>query len=219
MTNSGDGDAAPILLHLAYAEELRVHAVTLIWLGYRRLNAASMATSEEDDITGELVREMELVAEDPSSPDWVEQCEIHEQTRQNVAGERGKERPIIDIEIRRHRRGPRARLRFEAKRLGRGYTIGGYLGNEGLAAFFSGYYPTTHGEAGMLGYVQEKTCDEWSAKLARELARNSIKHRVAEGGELQAFNAEQAMQAFRSAHTDVGGKPLLVIHVLLAFAA
>ena len=128
----------------------------------------------------------------------------------------------MDIEIERHHRGPRPCLGFEAKRLGHGYTIGGnrgYLGDEGLAAFLSGYYPTTHGEAGMLGYVQEKTSEEWSAKLAKELSRNSIKHRIAEGGELQAFIAGPAMPAFCSAHTGADGKRLLVIHVLLAFAA
>jgi hypothetical protein len=219
VTNSANGDAGSISLHLAYAEELRVHAVTLIWLGYRRLDAASLATYEEDDITGELIREMKQVAQDPSSPDWVDHYEIREQTRQNVAGKRGKRRPIMDIEIQRHCRGPRPCLGFEAKPLGRGSTIGGYLGDKGLAAFFSGYYPTTHGEAGMLGYVQEKTSDEWSAKLAQELTRKSRKHRIAEGSELQAVTVDPALPAFRSTHIAADGKHLLVIHVLLAFAA
>jgi hypothetical protein len=218
MTESLDGGAPPMFLHQVYAEELRLHAVMLIWLGYRRLNAHSLTKAVEDNITGELVREMAFVAADPSSPDWVEHCEIHEQARQNVAGKRGKDRPFIDIEIRRHRRGSHARVSFEAKRLGHGNTIGSYLGDEGLAAFLSGYYPTTHGEAGMLGYVQEKTNDEWSAKLAQELSRKSTQHRIAEGGELQGFDAGPAMPAFRSGHTDTAGKSLLVIHVLLSFA-
>ena len=218
MMNSVDGDTASILLHQVYATELRIHAITLIWLGYRRLNAVSLAKAEEDDITGELVREMELVGEDPSSPDWVEQCEVHEQTRQNVADKRGKDRPIIDIEIRRHLRGPRARLRFEAKRLGFGHTLSAYLGDDGIAAFFSGYYPTTHGEAGMLGYVQEHTIGYWSDKLSQELSGDLSKHRIAEGGQLQSCNPEPAMPAFRSGHADAKGKLLLVIHVLLSFA-
>ncbi len=126
----------------------------------------------------------------------------------------------MDIEIERHDRGPRPSLGFEAKRLGHGYTLGGkrgYLSHEGLAAFFSGYYPTTHGDAGMLGYVQEKTNEHWSDKLARELASQSSRHRVAEGGELLPFNAEPTMPAFQSCHTDASGKPLFVIHVLLCF--
>ncbi len=218
MTNSGHGDALSILLHEVYAAELRVHAVTLIWLGYRRLKIAALCTAEEDDITGELVRAMKLVVQDPSSPDWVDHYEIREQVPQNVAEKRGKRRPKMDIEVERHQRGPRPCLGFEAKRLGRGAAIGGYLGSEGLGAFLGGYYPTTHGEAGMLGYVQEKTRDEWSARLGQELSVNSSRHRIARGGELQAFHVEVAMPAFRSGHTDTAGKPLLVIHVLLAFA-
>jgi hypothetical protein len=217
MTDSVGGDAAPILLHKVYAAELRIHAVTLIWLGYNRLKPRSLAKAEEDEITGELIREIKLVAQDSSSPDWVDHYEIREQTRQNVAGKRGKHRPIMDIEIERHHRGPRPCLGFEAKPLGRGKAVGGYLGNNGLAAFLSGYYPTTHGEAGMLGYVQEKTCDEWSVKLAKELSRKAIKHRIAEGSELQAIKVEKAMPAYRSAHTDVNGKLLFVVHVLLDF--
>ncbi len=216
MTQPAEGDIA---LREIYAVEFRVCAVALIWLGYRRLHAASLTSAEEDVITGNLVREMDIVCEDPSSPNWVGLCEVHEQTRQNVAGKEGKDRPIIDIEIRRRRRGDHVRLRFEAKRLGRGKTIGGYLGERGMAAFFSGYYPTTHAEAGMLGYVQEQTVDFWSSKLAQEFSADQAKHRITAGGEWQSFDVEPTMPAFRSSHTDAAGKSLLVIHVLLSFVA
>ena len=206
-------------LREVYAAEFRGHAIMLIWLGYRRLDAPALAKAEEDEITGALVEQMEFVGEDPASPEWVQQCEVHEQTRQNVEGKSGKRRPIIDIEVRHHHRGPRRRLRFEAKRLGHGNTIGGYLGEEGLTAFVMGYYPTTHGEAAMLGYVQEKTCAEWSALLAQELSDGSSKHQVRADGQLHPFNVESAMPAFCSGHTDTRGQPLLVIHVLLAFTA
>src|SRR5208337_5586090 len=99
--------------------------------------------------------------------------EVREQVPLNVHEKHGKRRPKMDIEVERHRRGIRPCLGFEAKRLGRGETVGGYLGSEGLTAFLTGYYPTTHGEAGMLGYIQERTNDEWSAKLARELSLNA----------------------------------------------
>jgi hypothetical protein len=218
MTDSGHGDALSNLLHEVYAAELRVHAVRLIWLGHRRLKIATLCKAEEDDITGELVRAMKLVVQDPSSPDWVDHYAIREQSPQNVGGKWGKRRPRMDIEVERHQRGPRPCLGFEAKRLGRGKAIGGYLGSEGPGAFLGGHYPTTHGEAGMLGYVQEKTSDEWSAKLGQELSVNSSQHRIAQGGELQALNVEVAMPAFCSGHTDTAGKLLLMIHVLLVFA-
>ncbi len=212
--------AHELALHQIYAEEFRKHAIMLIWLGYRRLNAPSMVNAEEDAITGALAREMEFVAEDPESPDWVDQCEVHEQSRQHVEGKTGKGRPIIDVEIRRHCRGSRFRLGFEAKRLGpKNHTIGSYLGREGLAAFVTGYYPTPHGEAGMLGYVQEKSCDHWASKLSQKFSDDSAEHRIAADGQLQRFDIEPNMPAFRSLHIGANDKPLLVVHVLLAFTS
>ncbi len=219
MTNAArDEDGVPVPLHDIYSEQLRVDAVRLIWLGYQRLNPTSFRASEEDDITGELVRKMKLVAQDPASPDWVDRYEIHEQPPQNVAGKLGKRRPKMDIEIERHSRGPRPHLRFEAKRLGRGHAVGKYLSDEGLGAFLTGYYPTTHGESGMLGYVQEGTSIDWSAKLKQELSRDPSKHRLAENGEWRSSSSASSAPAFYSNHTDSKGNPLLVIHVLLPFA-
>ncbi len=218
MSTDNPDESVPLLPHQVYAEALRAHAVTLIWLGYQRLNASSFAVAEEDDITGELVREMKLVAQDPSSPDWVDHYEIHEQDPQNVKSKRGKRRPKMDIEIECHRRGLRPRLGFEAKRLGRGNSVSDYLGDEGLSAFLDGYYPTTHGEAGMLGYIQVQTPSEWSVKLAMSLNDNREKYRVANGGEWRSLNSVSASPSSCTFHTDAIGNPLFVIHVLLPFA-
>ena len=218
MSTDNPDETAPVLPHQVYADALRAHAVTLIWLGYQRLNASSFAVAEEDDITGELVREMKLVAQDPSSPDWVDHYEIHEQDPQNVNSKRGKHRPKMDIEVECHRRGPRPRLGFEAKRLGRGNSVGDYLDDKGLGAFLTGYYPTTHGEAGMLGYVQEQTPEDWSVKLATSLNDNREKYRVATKGVWRSFNADVASSSFCTSHTDASSNPLFVIHVLLPFA-
>jgi hypothetical protein len=217
MTSPVDQGDLPIAMDQVYAQQMRIHAVMLIWLAYRRLDAASLAKSQEDDITGEMKRKMKEVTQDPSSPGWVDYYEIGEQVRQNVGKKRGKKRPIMDIEMERHCRGTRPHLGFEAKPLKRGKSIGAFLGEKGLAAFFSGYYPTTHGDAGMLAYVQDETSDQWSKKLAKQLSSKAKKHRVAKDGQLQPFNAEEAMPAFRSGHVDKAGKPLFVIHVFLAF--
>ncbi len=219
MTNAAsDEDGVPVPLHDIYSEQLRVDAVRLIWLGYQRLNPMSFAMSDEDDITDELVEQINLVRQDSDAPDWVDRYEVHEQRRKRIDGKRGKDRPIMDIEIERHHRGPRPRLGFEAKRLGRGHTAGNYLGNKGLGAFLTGYYQTTHGESGMLGYVQEGTSADWSAKLEQELSRDPSKHRLAENGEWRPSPSGSSAPAFYSNHTDLKGDPLLVIHVLLPFA-
>lgn len=215
MNNGFDHNGASILLHEAYTYEFRIHAITLIVLGYRRLSIKSFTTAEEDDITGELVRSIRLLAADPTSPEWVDRYEIREQVPQNVAGVLGKRRPRMDIEVERHNRGPRPCFGFEAKRLGRGKGLSNYLSSEGLGAFLSGHYPTTHGEAGMLGYVQEKDIQHWSDGLAKKLAAG--RYQLSSGGELKALTLMSGMPCYCSGHTNSSGKPLLIVHLLLAF--
>jgi len=107
--------AAGIPLRETYAEQLRAHALELITLGYHRLDAPSFQHSEEDDITGELVKAIKYVLHDPESPEWVDRYIVQEQIPQNVDGRRGKHRPKMDIEIEHHGRGNPPRLGFEAR--------------------------------------------------------------------------------------------------------
>ena len=215
MSSNTPGPTDAESMHQVYAEQLRRHAVDLIWLGYGRLNSKSLTLAGEDDITGELVREMKSVAQDPLSPDWVDRYEVHEQVQQNVHGKRGKHRPRMDIEIECHRRGPRPRLGFEAKRLGRGTSGGGYLGQEGLGAFLDGHYPTTHGDAGMLGYIQDQTRAHWSKQITNGLSSGLAKFRI-----ITNENWETILNSAPcccTSHNGADGKPLCVIHILLAF--
>jgi hypothetical protein len=205
--------ASPVLLHDAYAKQLRTHAVTLICMGHQRLDRRSLATADEDEITGELVKAMKTVTQDSTSPDWVDRYEVHEQVRQNVQNKLGKSRPMMDIEVECHRRGPRPRIGFEAKRLGRGSGVSDYLGDEGLSAFLTGYYPTTHGEGGMLGYVQDLAPGDWCSRLSTDLQKNSQKHRVEPNGHWQV--AGNSPDWCSSRHLDTAGRPMFVLHVLL----
>lgn len=210
--DSADG---ALKLRNVYIEELRTHAVTLIWLGHAKLDAASFVTADEDVITGELVKSIKLVLQAPNSPDWVDRYEVHEQVRQNVDEKRGKVRPIMDIEIERHVRGDRPKLGFEAKRLGRGYGVSGYLGDEGLAAFLNGYYPITHGEAGMLGYVQNETVEGWADKLRAKLCQDG------DGNQIETVMPQVTGMSghayYSSTHNSSSAAPLLMSHILLPF--
>lgn len=217
MTATLTDDSVPVLPHVVYANELRIHAVTLIWMGHQRLDASSFAAADEDVITGELVKATKLVIQDPASPEWVDRYEVHEQVPQNVEGKQGKRRPQMDIELERRGRGSRPRLGFEAKRLKKSSGLRDYLGNEGMSAFLSGYYPTTHGEAGMLGYVQEDSSDEWSFRFANELSSDSQKHQVVVDGGWRAMAEETGSPWFASQHLSSDQKPLGIVHVLLPF--
>lgn len=202
----------------AYATQFRNHALSLLWLGYRQLAAASFETAAEDDITGELKRVIVKVLEDSNSPKWVEHYFISEQLRVNVNRRRGKDRPIIDIEIEKSRQGRRPHLPFEAKRLGHGCNVEDYLGSDGLGAFLDGTYPTTHGESGMLGYIQEDTEMDWATKLSKRLSKNPRRYKVASNGQWAIYICDQPpSNTFQTTHNDNAKKQIKVIHVLLRF--
>jgi hypothetical protein len=217
MTDINSDEHAPILPHVVYAGELRVHAVMLIWLGHQQLDAASFASTDEDVITEMLVAAMKRVQTDETSPPWVDHYEVHEQRPQNVGDKHGKSRPKMDIEFECHRRGIRPHLGFEAKRLRQSGGLRDYLGADGMAAFLSGYYPTTNGEAGMLGYVQDASVSEWSARLAYQIQQSSEKYQAANNGGWLEINDQPGMPWYTSQHTDAESKPLRVVHVLLPF--
>jgi hypothetical protein len=216
MSNNLANDSC-LLLHQVYAEQLRRHSIELIWMGHKRLNSASYASAEEDDITGMLVQEIKRVIQHPDSPEWVDHYRVHEQVPQNINAQLGKRRPKMDIEFERGGRGPQPRLGFEAKRLGRGNAVGNYLNEEGLGAFLSGYYPTTHGEAGLLGYIQDRTPAEWSAKLTSALHADLKRYQIAPAGTWRPISSNAAAPAACTIHEDSNGKSLFVVHVLLPF--
>lgn len=204
-------------LHEVYIVELREHALALVWLGYQRMRVTDFLIADEDEITGELARHMDAVTQAEDTPPWAEHYTVKEQVRSHTAGRFGKRRPIVDVEFERHKRGRRPRLRFEAKRLGRGAGIGDYLGSEGLGAFLEGYYSLTHNEAGMLGYIQEGTEQAWAEKLSVKLVPPSCKV-ITGGGWTLLQIPGSSPHTYQTIHLDRDGARLLVLHILLGFA-
>jgi len=209
-------DTNSIALYAAYVESLRIHALTLIALGYERLTPATFIAAEEDTITGELTREMKAAMEEEMAPEWTQHYSVAEQVRANTAGKEGKARPIVDIEFERHKHGRRPRLRFEAKRLGANHSAANYFGDGGLEAFVSGYYDRTHEDAGMLGYVQSHDELKWAMKLSAESKRRTSALSIIQ--EWSAFSqAGCPPYTYHTRHHDHSGADLDVFHVLLGF--
>ncbi len=77
----------------------------------------------------------------------------------------GKKRRAIDLSFVSSEAAPRLRFSFEAKRMYHGGSVGAYLGNEGLGCFIGGEYGFNESAAGMLGYVQNRTAEEWSERI------------------------------------------------------
>lgn len=217
MSNGAEApDSNPVALYTAHVESLRIHALTLIALGYARMNPTMFPTAEEDTITGELTKEMKAAMEEETSPEWTQHYSVADQVRANTAGKEGKARPIVDIEFERHKQGRRPRLRFEAKRLGPNHNAANYFGEGGLEAFVTGYYDRTHEDAGMLGYVQSLNEIEWATRLSNEANQRTSLLGITKGW--SAFSrAECPLHTFHTRHRDHTGSDLDVFHVLLRF--
>ncbi len=213
MTNSPD-------LGASYVTALRFHAHELIAMGYERMQSPDYVKWEEPAITGELIRAMNKFIDSYDAPNWAVRYIIRDDPPLNVPGKYGKYRPKVDIEFERTGvRGPRPRLRFEAKRLCAipEHTVGTYLGADGMGCFISGKYPNTHGEAGMLGYVQSGNEKDWSDKIEKALANKREQYRVAQ----PPFHRQQICSlghTYVSHHNSQPHSSVIIIHhVLLRF--
>lgn len=195
----------------------RVHQ--LLELAYRRTDARSFQLFQETAITGELVRVMDAIVDDPTSPRWVRHFSIHDDPPVNVPGRLGRSRKRLDIKILSAQSVPRNRFAFEAKRLGKDNPIRDYLGDEGLGCFLAGHYAREEGDAGMLGYVQSDTPNDWANKLDVNIADGAKKLGLIAGHAWKRVPIRNGpAHTYRTRHSrrDVG-QHIDVYHTLLAF--
>src|SRR4051812_48344025 len=94
----------------------RVHQ--LLQLGYERLVPAALAKEQEPTITGYLVDAIDKVLSERSQG-WMIAFSVHDDPPINDGHRKGKQRRRVDLRIDSAQLRPRARFRFEAKRLGK----------------------------------------------------------------------------------------------------
>jgi len=208
-------DASDPMMRLAFIGN--VHR--LLALGYARLDAPKYHTAREDLITQDLAVALRKVTEDMQGPRWANHFSIHEKRRQDDSQLEGNSRLELDIVFERTGRGVHPRFVIEAKRLGPRHPIRIYLGPEGLGAFISCEYAKEHDDAGMLGYVQSKTPDDWCRALESSLAASPDEYSIEPTGTWQhyAFRDGPAM-TYRSCHRrSTGHAPITIYHTLLDF--
>lgn len=208
-------------IRATYAMALRYHAHELVALGYQRMNNSRYVDWEEPAITGELIRFIREVMESDSAPAWAVYYAIGDDPPLNVAERYGKSRSRVDIEFERTGvRGPRPRLRFEAKRLGKTkeHTVSAYLGADGMGCFISGKYPLTHEEAGMLGYVQSGSEKEWSDQVENALTKKGPAYSTVPPP-YQQQNVCSLKYTYVSHHSSLSPKSIIVILARLSAAA
>jgi hypothetical protein len=188
----------------------------ILKLGYDLLDPSSLATSEEEVITGRLTKAMQDSLEDLEAPLWMKHFWAVEETRVNDGEREGKHRRRIDIEVIEQRRGPRPRFRFEAKRLRDSESRREYLGNDGLGCFLDGRYAASDPDAGMLGYVQEGTEADHLIMISGALLKDPARFGVVQDGGWKEHRQVKGLATYASAHHRIGGLPRIVVfHTLL----
>ena len=203
-----------------YQKAFRKKVFKLLNMGYEGLDAASLKDSEEEDITGEIVRKINEILEDRGSPPWVGSFAVHEDPMINEPGRRGKRRKRIDIEFEWVCHGPRHRYPFEAKRLcSNTHPIGKYLGAAGLGEFLSGNYARGNLEAGMIGYIQSGSPKSWAEKVQKKFEKEPEIIQVCSDGNWTNIKIISELgHCFRSKHhRSTEKRPITLYHVFLIF--
>lgn len=201
-----------------YITSFTRRAHQILKMGYDRLDCSSFRDSEEEDITGELVKTMRLAIEDRAAPRWTHAFWISEEVPIDMGERKGKRRRRIDIEIVANRPGVRPKFQFEAKRLADSTSRSKYLGQEGLGRFLAGLYAPESEVVGMLGYVQDGTTAVHSEMLGAALNDNPQLYGLSAGGEWVQESIIPDLKTFRTCHDRPSSHAeLVVLHSLLQF--
>ena len=202
-----------------YQRVFLAQAHRLLAMGYGELIPDEHSHAEEEDITGRLVQAMEAVLDRPGAPPWMTWLDVQEDPRIHDPQRKGKRRRRVDIRIVSAQRRPRSRLSFEAKRLGRGHGVSVYLGKDGLGCFIDGRYARRENVAGMLGYVQKGSCEDWVRRIAKAIAQRAGKlHMLKSSLWERARVVRELGHTYRSGHARPGiGRSVQVYHTLLLF--
>lgn len=147
------------------------HCHCLIQIGYSRMRYMDSRNSEEEVITGRIVREIKELLKSDRSPEWTKHYYIQEEAPLNADNREGKKRYRLDILITLVD-GNRPEHHFEAKRLNNNKSLSKYTGPDGMGCFIGGKYSSNEKQASMLGYVQSESIPDWREKLQNYLQMN-----------------------------------------------
>jgi hypothetical protein len=198
-----------------YEDALIRRSHQLVALGHGRLIPSDLEGLEEPDITGRLCDAMNAVLDAWDAPDWAAFVTVVDDQLESVSGKTGKRRPRTDVCVRCTNPRPEHRFRFEAKRLNNNAALQKYLGGEGMLALVHGYYGDLP-HAGMIGYVQTATCDEWSERIKTALREDPRSYDVVEPVTFEPLGVSVPEPVFLSSHiTTPGGGGRHISHTFL----
>jgi hypothetical protein len=216
---AGRGGAGVAQDSAEYRDAFRREVFLLLAMGYDHLISAQYRTWEEPDITGELVRAVRQVAEDPASPRWTMRYAIYDDPPLNDGERFGKRRKRIDIQFELTDVRPRPRYYFEAKRLSRKAHTGAYRGPKGMGEYLAGNYARDSHEAGMLAYVQTENQSAWADRISAVIAKRAGAVMLCQDGQWTRVDMTAKLQhIYRTKHNRPAlGRPITLFHIFLSF--
>lgn len=161
-----------------YLAVLREDAHLLLAWGYNDTRRELPNARDEYDITDLLADAMERRINDPLTPERFTLYSVHNERPISPAGQRGKKRPKLDIQIQRNGVRPKPYYTIEAKRLRdddkctASDSLAHYLGDEGIGRFVAGVYDPEAVEAAMLGCIQAHDAKFWLECIASAFAED-----------------------------------------------
>jgi hypothetical protein len=201
-----------------YCAAFVINVHRLLYVAYARMNPEQYPSKEEPAISGDLVKAMEEVLNDPAAPDWIPFYSVHDDPPEHDEEREGKRRLRIDVKVVSSERRPRQRFAFEAKRLGQpSHPVRKYLGEGGLGCFLLGHYARFDDDVGMLGYVQSGDPASWANEIAGKFAEAPLDYGICAGaGSWERFSrVEELPTCYRSTHRRISSGPVNVYHTLL----
>ena len=207
------------LLSPDYDRAFRMQIHQLIKMGYDRMATPSYAAVDEPEITQDLRSAIQDVLNDPRSEKWVDRYFVCEDFLVEDGEHRGKTRRKVDIVFEATEQRPRPRFSFEAKRLGKGHGVSTYLGDEGMGCILTGAYARDDDQAGMLGYVQSGTPQEWADRIRCKLETDPSRYNMPERGRFSSVHIADGLDhTYRSNHDRPSvGRRVSIFHTLLQF--
>jgi len=151
------------------------HIRLLLDQGYLAMGKNDCWQKNEETISGDLREAIDSILDDPSES-WMScyQVENEKPVQQHwrPKAERtreGKSRQKIDLELSTAEKIPRRRFSIEAKLLRDSHSISAYVGDSGIGCFVNGEYARDENAAGMAGYIQTRTLQDWTSGIEEKM--------------------------------------------------
>jgi hypothetical protein len=199
-----------------YWPSFRQHVHELLAWGYEDAKSRITQNHEEEEITGFITEAIQNRLVTLDCPRWCEHYALKENNPVPGKGLTGKRRKVPDF-IFELTVPPRPEYIFEAKRLRIESSFReGYYFHKGLARFLREEYASRYLEAGMLGYLQCDTPNEWIERL-----KSYLQHDAEHDGKLHLKLPPHDVKVFPafiqewvSQHTRPTGNDIAIYHIL-----